>query len=494
MIGLNAVEKQLYRSDPMRSFSRSSEAEPGVRVWQRSLQHFFQLPTVEITIAVLIVASVVLTLIELSLPEASPLLPVLDDLNQIITWLFVVELTLRFLATPVKRRFFQEYWLDLLAVLPLLRVFRFVRVIRLLRLLRLLRLIGLFNRHASVFQNLLRRGAPEYIIICGLIILTVCFGTFSLLTLERGSYPQWRNLENAFWSTFYMLFSGQPIPGAPRTLVGNLVITFILFMNATIFAMFTGTISAFMVDKLRMEGQVTDWEHFSNHLIICGWNKKAEIIVRQYKATYKNEDTPVVVIAQLDEEPSFINAKLKEQVRFINDDFTKVAVLEKADIRRAKTCIILSDKSHGRSDQDADARTILAALTVERINPNVYTCAELINQEYGSHLEMGQVNDYVVSEEQNGFMLAQAALNPGLMGVFNELLTGEKGNQFYRLPIGSAWVGKTFLELFAHLKQTHNAILIAVSEPTGVFQINPTDYRFKSEDYVIVIAEQKVQL
>jgi voltage-gated potassium channel len=448
----------------MTGFSDGSEAEPSVKAWQRSLQRFFQLPTVEITIAVLVVVSVVFTIIELSLPESSPLLLILDDLNQIITWLFVVELTLRFLATPIKRLFFQEYWLDILAVLPLLRVFRVVRV---LRLLRLLRLFGLFNRHASTFQHILRRGAPEYIIICGLIILTVCFGTFSLVALERGSYPQWRNLEQAFWSSFYMLFSGQPLPGAPRTLAGNLVVTFILFMNATIFAMFTGTVSAFMVDKLRMEGQVTDWEQFSNHMIVCGWNKTAEIIVRQYKAADKNEDTPVVVIAQLDEEPG---------------------------IRRAKTCIILADKSHGRSEQDADARTILAALTVERINPAVYTCAELINREYGAHLEMGQVNDYVVSEEQNGFMLAQSALNPGLMSVFNELLTGEQGNQFYRLPIGDVWVGKTFLELFAYLKQTHNAILIAVSEPTGVFQINPNDYRFKYKDYVIVIAEQKIRL
>jgi voltage-gated potassium channel len=107
---------------------------------------------------------------------------------------------------------------------------------------------------------------------------------------------------------------------------------------------------------------------------------------------------------------------------------------------------------------------------------------------------MGQVNAYVVSEEQNGFMLAQAALNPGLMGVFNELLTGEHGNQFYRLPISEPWVGKTFLELFAYLKQTHNAILIAVCDPAGVFQINPNDYRFEYKDYVIVIAEQKVQL
>lgn len=474
--------------------SQGSKATNSLRGWQRYLERFFHLQTVEISIAVLVVVSVVFTLIELSLPETSPLLPLLDELGQIVTWIFVVELILRFLAEPIKRRFFKNYWLDILSVLPLLRVFRIIRVMRFIRLLRLLRLFSLFNRRSSLFQNIFQRGALEYLIICGLIIFTVGFGAFSLLAFERTSYPQWGSLDRALWTSFYMLFSGSPIPGAPNTLAGNIVVTFILFMNATIFAMFTGTVSAFMVDRLRMEEQLTDWEQFSNHMIVCGWNKTAEIIVRQYKAADKNQDIPVVVIAQVNEESSVNDAKFKEQVRLINDDFTKVSVLEKAGIRRAKTCIILADKSQGRSEQDADARTILAALTVERINPAVYTCAELINREYGAHLEMGQVNDYVVSEEQNGFMLAQSALNPGLMSVFNELLTGEHGNQFYRLPISERWVDKTFLELFAYLKQTHNAILIAASEPTGVFQINPSNYRFKNQDYVIVIAQQKVQL
>ncbi|MFB8789020.1 MAG: ion transporter [Potamolinea sp.] len=478
----------------MARFSQANESAPRVKNWQRYLQRFFNLPTVEISIALLVVVSVVLTLIELSLPENSPLLRTLDEFNEVITWIFMLELILRFLAAPIKRRFFQEYWLDILSVLPLLRVFRVVRVTRFLRLLRLLRLLNLFNRRSNLFKNIFRRGAPEYLIIGGLIIFTVGFGGFALLAFERKTYPQWESLDKAFWTSFYMLFAGSPIPGAPNTLEGNLVVSFILFMNATIFAMFTGTISAFMVDKLRTEGQLTDWEQFSQHLIICGWNKTAEIIVRQYQAADKKKDTPVVVIAQLDEESSFTDAKLKEQIRLINDDFTKVSVLEKAGIRRAKTCIVLADKSHGRSEQDADARTILAALTVEKLNPTVYTCAELINREYGAHLEMGQVNDYVVSEEQNGFMLAQSALNPGLMSVFNKLLSGEQGNQFYRLPISERWVNKTFLELFAYLKQTHNAILVAVSEPNGVFQINPNDYRFQYQDYIIVIAEQKVQL
>ncbi len=124
---------------------------------------------------------------------------------------------------------------------------------------------------------------------------------------------------------------------------------------------------------------------------------------------------------------------------------------------------------------------------------NVYTCAELINREYASHLSLGNVNAYVVSQEHSAFLLAQVALNHGLMGVFSELLSYEGGNHFYRLAIQPEWVGKSFLELFVYLKQYHNAILIAVDRGQDQFYINPNDYNFQENDQLIVIAQQEVQ-
>ncbi|MDA7951745.1 MAG: hypothetical protein MPJ24_09690 [Pirellulaceae bacterium] len=51
----------------------------------------------------------------------------------------------------------------------------------------------------------------------------------------------------------------------------------------------------------------------------------------------------------------------------------------------------------------------MGALTVEKLNESVYTCAELNEREYGSHLTMGHVNDYVVSGEYGAYLLANAA-------------------------------------------------------------------------------------
>jgi len=181
-------------------------------------------------------------------------------------------------------------------------------------------------------------------------------------------------------------------------------------------------------------------------------------------------------------------------VRFLEGDFTRVATLKQAGILRAQTCIILADDRGGRSEQDADARTILAALTVEKLNADVYTCAELINRSYGTHLQMGHVNDFVVSGEHGAYLLAQAAMNRGLMAVYTELMTHQHGQQLYRLPLPDAWADREFNDVMAELKQRHDAILVAVHSSDGQFHVNPREYRFTGSDDIVVIAETQPRL
>ena len=235
-----------------------------------------------------------------------------------------------------------------------------------------------------------------------------------------------------------------------------------------------------------------DIDEVHDHIIICGWNVKAEIIVQEYRVLPSTKNLPIVVVAQFESEIPTGGDSLGENISFLNDDFTRVAALEKAGVHRARTCIILADMSGGRSEQDADARTILTGLTVEKLNSEVYTCAELINRSYGMHLEMGHVDDYVVSGEYSAYMLAQAAMNRGLMEVFTELLTYQTdGNEFYRLKLPEEWYGKQFMELLVHLKENHNAILVAVCPQDAKMRINPADYVFAEGDQIVAIAEQE---
>jgi voltage-gated potassium channel len=470
-----------------------------IPAWKRRLAMFFRRPEVELIVAALVLLSVILTLLEMSwsspADDGSPDLQRVILVNDSISLLFMVELSLRFLASPSRRRFLREFWLDIVAVLPLFHVFGSLPAMRMLRLVRVLRMFGVTTRLASHFPYIVRRGAMEFMVATGLIVLTVVFATGGMLFFEgTGDIGGRTAFERAFWFSVYSLFASEPIPEPPTTLGGRLVAVSVRFMGLTVFAMFTGTVSAFMVERLRGEKRIVHWDELRDHLIICGWNSKAEIIVQEYRAAPSTRTMPIAVIALTDKGAPVLPPNVGRDVHFLNDDFTRVAALETAGIHRARTCIVLSDTSGVRSEQDADARTILAALTVEKLNPAVYTCAELLNASYGSHLKMGRVNDYVVSGEYSAYLLAQAAMNRGLMSVFNELMTCRHGNEFYRLPLPQRWLGKSFFEVLLELKKEHNAILVAVHPSQGALVINPPDYVFQAGDEMVVIAPEEIHL
>ncbi len=502
------------------------DAERPAKPWQLGLRRFFARVWVEVAIGLLVIVSVALTMLEFSLESRFSTgaesvdtqfgrmtlfhLHVMELINHVITIVFAIELSLRFAAAKSKRRYFKEYWLDILATLPVFRIFRSFRALRLLRLVRLFRLLGVISRLSSHYPYIMRRGAADFLMICSLLALAVTFGTLAITHFERKVAQQAVaenpgdvveltasadaeeeyefDMSHSFWFSLYTLFAGEPIPQAPRTLSGKIVTVFLMFMGLTIFAIFAGTVSAFMVDRLRMEGRVVEFDAVQDHIVICGWTPKTEVIIKEYRAGKQTKNTPIIVISELPEEQLETIATQLPHVYFVHDDFTKATALDRAGIRHAQTCLVLSDTSGGRSEQDADARTILAALTVEKINESVYTCAELFNRSYATHLTMGKVNDYVVSGEYGAHMLAQAAMKRGLIAVFSELLTYERGNEFYRVPIPGSWVGSEFDEKLSAVRASHNVILVAVQSPGEEPVVNPERYAFREGDEVVVIS------
>ena len=459
---------------------------------KRGIRRFLNHPATEIVIGVLIVASVVLTVMEFAASPSPRWLVVATDA---ITATFIVELWVRGWASLDRRRFVRDYWIDLVAVLPVFRVFRVARALRLLRVLRLLRLSGVVSRQGTYFPYVLRKGLLEHVAILMFIVLTVVFGTVGMLHFEGRVNARFHDYGRTFWWSLYTLFAGDPNAEQPQTLAGRLITLAVLFMGVGIFAMLTGTVSAFMVQRvMRMGSQDEELTELDRHLIVCGWSPKIGIILRELKAGASG-DLPVVVVAQFDDDDELIERTLRRpDVHCVNADFTTMEALDKAGVRQASTAIILSDRRGGRSAQDADARTLLTALTIERMNPRVYTCAELNNRDYGAHLQAGGVNDFVVGGEQSAILLAQAALNRGITGFVTELLTVASGNRFCKLPLPAGWAGRSFDELLPELKRDHEAILVAVEDGQGGAHVNPAHYTFQDGDKIVVIATKPPEL
>lgn len=460
-------------------------------------------PGADFLLGGLILVSVGLTVIDRSSAHASV---TIEAAAHAISLVFAVELALRYRVARSPASFFREYAVDVVSVVPVLSAVLFVKeglspgavtgwvgALSLLRILRLARLLKILRQRSLVFSSSMRRGAREVMFASGLVLLTVVFASAALVTFERDDNPAIRTFGQAFWFSVYSVVAAEPIPNPPVTFGGHVVAVAVILTGLLFFATVIGTVSAVVTDRLRGGEIFVDWQDLRDHLIICGYGRSAEIVAEEYVSAYPDDESPIVLIAELEKPPSFSHPQVARRLQFLNEDFTKIEVLEKAGVKRAARCILLSDTSKGRLDRDADARTVLAALTIERMNPKVYTCAEINHREHAHHLKMGGVNDFVVAGEHNAFLLAQSVVTRGVMSVFSELFTHAHGNRFARATAPSRWKGKRFSEVLAPLKEEHDALLVAV-QAGAELSINPADYVFEGGEDVVLICSRRVEL
>lgn len=442
----------------------------------------------EVVVAVLIVMSVTLILVDVAFADS---LGVYGDwlsaVNNVITAIFMVELTLRFVAERKKMRFFRRYWIDIIAVLPLFRVFRFLRVLRLLRLFR----VGLIlSQQLRSFTNPLFK--LEYVFVTLALFVVVVMGAISIRAAEGSENQDFGTLEQSMWFASMTLVSGEPVGGTPHTTFGRLVALTLMMAGLTVFAVFAGTVSAVMVDTLRrVRIMPIDVDELRDHCIVCGWSRSAGLILEEL--VHDHHYSNVVVITELDdlEEHPFFQRHGRIAC-IIHGDFTRVDVLKEAGIDRARAAILLADESkEERSSQDRDARTVLAAMLIEKLNDKIFTAVQLLNRDNETSLRRAGVEEIIVTDEYVGNIIGSVVRNRGLTGMLDELLTSRYGHQFFKERLPSDLIGKNVADVMSALKRRYNATLLAVAyneRGKGMVVNPPSDLVLTSETWVIIAA------
>ena len=426
---------------------------------RRAVQRFIEHPRTDHAVALLIVTSVALLLVEL-LVEGYTLVHKMGDA---LTMVFVVELSLRFYAFKSKRRFFREYWLDILSVLPLFRAWRILRILRLLRLFRLGPLLARSNRRVAW---ILRATVGEQLTIFSMLLVTILAATFGIASVEHGN-PAFSGLERSFWWTIFSVVAGEPVGETPESTAGRLFTLLVMMTGLTVFALFTGAVTAVMSERLRQGARHRrmSLDDLHDHVLVCGWNRSAQVLLAELRSAEETREVPIVVIAEARPESS-VEIETDPLTFFLEGDYTRAEVLEAASVRRASRAILLADKSvPGRSDQDRDARTVLAGMTIEKLSPGIFTCAELLSRNNESHLLLAGIEEVVVGDEYSGKILAGSCRVGGLTEIADEIFSSRFGNQIFKREIPADWAGLTILDVQRKVKAEHDAIVIGVEEP-----------------------------
>lgn len=301
--------------------------------------------------------------------------------------------------------------------------------------------------------------------ILGLTSIVILFGALSIFFTEKFYVSKGAGgfLDAVYWAVVTIATVGYG-DIVPVSKLGKIFAMMIILSGVVLLSLVTATIASIFVERKIREGEGLESFKEKDHIVICGWNENAEKIIDGILHQLKGTAPKIVLVNELDkDEVQSVQYRYKDyDLYFVRGNFVKEDVLARANLVRAKAAIVLADVSGGHSIEKADERTIFATMAIKSMASKVRTCAELIHSENREHLIRANVDEIIVRGESAGFLLATAAISPGVADSMKLLITNTDDNKLWRIAVPPKYVDKSFGEMASHLRSKHGALALAV--------------------------------
>lgn len=216
------------------------------------------------------------------------------------------------------------------------------------------------------------------------------------------------------------------------------------------------------------------------HTIVCGYNAGVPSLLHELSLDEQLRGLPLVVVNELPDLSALDGSGFTE-LHHVRGDHARLDVLERANVARAARAVVMADALRVTAHaEDRDARTVLAALTIEKLNPHISCTVELMDAANESHLRVAGVEAVVMRNDLSGRMLATASRRPELMAVIMDLLTLHRGSSV-RYERGPARPTR-YDALITEHKRRDDSLPIAVqrgtqliTNPAPSFEVMPGD-------------------
>ena len=257
-----------------------------------------------------------------------------------------------------------------------------------------------------------------------------------------------------------------------------------MFFGIGALGMFTATIAGVFVEKrMRKERGLSSYD-LEGHIILCEWNDRTREILRDLRADPRSARAPILLLADTETKPID-----DEHLYFVRGEVTEEN-LRRANVERAATVVIVGDR---RLDYTArDAKVVLSTLTVETLNPDVYSIVELASEDNVRHCERAHANEIIVGAEFSSRLISSATLDHGITKILSEILSAQYGNDLITVPVPPSLAGHPFLKLFSEMKRDQGMIVVAI-QPHGSNDVvtNPgADTLVAADDRLVVISSR----
>ena len=273
----------------------------------------------------------------------------------------------------------------------------------------------------------------------------------------------------------------------PTTAYGRYLVAIpVMFVGIGILGYLLSVTATALIESRSKELKGMTNLHVEYHVLVVNFQSDGRNleIVKELREDSKTKDLAIVLVDDhLDELPPELG---KLGVRFVKGNPSRESVLRRACVDKARYAIVLAPEvDQVRSDD----HTLAAVLTIESINPNIFTVAECLDPERVELMRRAGCDSVVCVSGLASSFLVQEVCDPGMHSVVNELMSNKFGQQVYIVPVEQMqnW---EFSELQAHLSQK-GYLVLGVQRGSEAL-LNPRNaYKIEASDHVICMGSHR---
>ncbi|MFZ9669406.1 MAG: potassium channel family protein [Solirubrobacterales bacterium] len=197
----------------------------------------------------------------------------------------------------------------------------------------------------------------------------------------------------------------------PATQATRLINVFIVTPARILFiVLLVGTTLQVLAERSRFLYRLRNWQKkLDDHTVICGFGVKGQAALE-----YLRRYTPNMEAVAIDDRDDALNAATAEGLTGIRGSSYDPAILQAAEIERAKTVVV---------SLDSDDHAVLTILRVRERNGDATVVAACREQSNAELLKNSGADHVIVSSSSAGRLLGMAAEAPEAAEVVNDLLT-----------------------------------------------------------------------
>ena len=319
-----------------------------------------------------------------------------------------------------------------------------------------------------------------------LFFALIALGAIGYKLFEGAVEPELSWGDAIWWSIVTMTTVGYG-DYFPTTAYGRYLVAIpVMFVGIGILGYLLSVMATALIESRSKELKGMTNLRVESHVLVVNFQSPGRNleIVKELREDSKTKDLVIVLVDdRLDELPHELG---KWGVRFVKGNPSRESVLRRACVDKAHYAIVLASEL----DQvRADDHTLAAVLTIESINPNIFTVAECLDPERVALMRRSGCDSVVCMADLASSFLVQEVCDPGTQAVVNELMSNRFGQQVYVIRIEQMqnW---NFSELQAHLSQKE--CLVLGVQRGGEALLNPGNaYKIEAHDHVICMGPHR---